>query len=115
MTSSDSEIVVIIDGKEYGVQEISGRKSDFQAEVLHRLGSIEAEQRYLADRIDTLTTAVYWILGAIGIFLAALGIFTGIYMWIASARKDKPDPKPEVSMSEIVKTMNALIDARLAK
>ncbi|MBQ7154858.1 MAG: hypothetical protein IJR85_04815 [Synergistaceae bacterium] len=121
MDSADREITAEIDGRVYVLQQ-SGQS--YQPEVLKRLdgieqrlgglearaGALENGQALILGRIDTLATAVYWVLGAIGIFLAALGIFTGIYLWIASDRKEKREVRPDSSLtpSEVIRIVKEI-------
>lgn len=116
-----SDIRVIINGQEFAIAGGMLRpvQSSFQSEVLRRLdgiesrldgiesrlGTVEQEQRLLHSKIDGLQTSVYWILGAIGIFLAAIGII-GIISTVITAFR-----KPETAQSESASAIASLTEA----
>ena len=96
MTSNDNEILVAIhENQVYLLNELQGVKAEQQAMnkrlngIESRLGAVETEQqairaelqtvheeqRVLAARADTLQTSVYWVFGAITIFLTAIALW----------------------------------------
>lgn len=125
MVSSDRVIIIEIDGKTYRLNE-SGH--GFQQEVLNRLdgiesrlgalesrvGAVERELGYVRHDQANLQTSVYWGLAVIGIFLAAIAVLPS---W--SRKQEKPDtevkPDPSITPSEILRMINAAMDARLPK
>lgn len=89
---NSQDIRIVINGQEFRVEGSVLRpasQSNFQQEVLKRLDGIESrlgnvesrlvvveqEQRLLHVKVDDLQTSVYWVLGAIAIFLAAIQLW----------------------------------------
>lgn len=93
MESSDREILLRIEGRvirlEGKVDGLSERVGTLEAKV----GALEQGQRLLHVQIDSLQTSVYWVLAAIGIFLASL--------IIPSLRK-----KDGLSLQDVLALMN---------
>lgn len=91
---NSSDVIIVIGGQEYAIggNTLRPTESTFQSEVLRRLDNLEQEQKYqrealqiigtqqqvLIQRVDDLSTFIYWILGAIGLFLAAITILPAI-------------------------------------
>ena len=71
MVSTDREIQLDIQAEQAKQRQ---EFSEFKAVVLQRLDNIEMEITIIKHDQATLQTSVYWVLGAVGIFLAALGI-----------------------------------------
>ena len=120
MVSNDFRIV--INGQAFMLEgEVlkPAAESDFQQEVLRRLdgiesrlgnvesrlGVVEQEQRLLHVKVDDLQTSVYWVLAAIGIFLAALGIPAIIASILSVFRKSEPQ------RTETQSVVNSLTEA----
>ena len=64
-----------------------------------RLANIEVEQQLLRQKIDDLQTSVYWVLAAIGIFIACVTIPSIIALMVsifrsANSSQDKPGTSP---------------------
>ena len=104
MISNDFRIV--INGQVFSVEGQVLKpvnENNFQQEVLKRLdgiesrlgsiesrlGTVEQGQRLLHVKVDDLQTSVYWVLAAIGIFLAALGIPAVIASILSAFRKSE--------------------------
>ena len=102
MLSTDREILLDIKA------ELSKQRqefTEFKGVVLKRLDNVEYEQRLLHSKIDGLQTSVYWVLGAVGIFLAALGI-PAIVASVLSVFK-----KSESKQADTQSITNSLLDA----
>lgn len=84
MESSDREILLDIKA-ELALQR--KEHAEFRAVVLERLDKLERDVLITQHDMTTLTTFIYWILGAIGIFLAAMSIPSIIASGIKSFRE----------------------------
>ena len=69
MESTDREILIAIQAEQARQRE---EFSEFRGEVRQELDSPHTELLILNHDVANLQTSVYWVLGAIGIFLAAL-------------------------------------------
>ena len=72
MVSTDRDILLDIKAEQVKQRQ---EFSEFKAVVLKRLDNVEYEQKLLHSKIDSLQTSVYWVLGAIAIFLAAIQLY----------------------------------------
>lgn len=78
MLSADRVISVMTDGQDYrlqGVQAPAFSQGEFQSAVLKRLDDIELQIYEVKRDQEHLRTSVYCVLGAIGVFIAAMGVF----------------------------------------
>ena len=98
MTSNDNEILAAIyENQVYLLNELQAQSKLLDG-IESRLGAVETEQqairaelqtvheeqRVLAARADTLQTSVYWVFGAITIFLTAIALWP--------SRREQPVP-----------------------
>ncbi len=112
MTSNDNEILVAIyENQVYLLNELQAMKTEQQAmkteqksqreelaqiraeqqSVRQELRAVHEEQRVLAVRMDDLQTSVYWFLGAVGIFIAAMTIPAVISSMVSAFRRPQPE------------------------
>ena len=76
-------VIEKLENHEHRLISLEKQQTDFQHTMLKRLDNVEYEQRLLRSKLDGLQTSVYWVLGAVTIFLAA------IQLW---PRKKDSDP-----------------------
>lgn len=95
---NSNDVVITINGQRFVIEgtTLKPSESTFEQEVLRRfdniesrVGKIESELVVIHHDIATLTTSVYWVFGAIGIFLAALGIPAVISTIIQAFKKNE--------------------------
>lgn len=101
MVSTDREILLDIKA------ELSKQRqefTEFKGVVLKRLDNVEYEQRLLHSKIDGLQTSVYWVLGAVGIFLAALGI-PAIVASVLSVFKTSESKQADTNNQSIINSL----------
>ncbi len=114
-----SDIRVVINGQEFVVSGsmLKPAPSNFQQEVLRRLdgiesrlGVIETEVTIIKHDQASLQTSVYWVLGAVGIFLAALGI-PAIVASVLSVFKTSESKQADTKQADTLSITNSLLDA----
>ena len=113
MESTDREILLEINGRVISLEAELRRQreefSEFRAITEKRLDNIEYDLRELRHDNANLSTFMYWILGAIGIFIAAVTLPSTI----ASIRTSKPE-KPErhdiPDIVEIARQVKQILD-----
>ena len=75
MISSDREILLDIQGMQFKQHQEYG---EFQAIVLKRLDNLDRELIIIKHDQANLQTSVYWVLGAVGIFLVIDAFMKGL-------------------------------------
>ena len=71
MTSSDREILLDLKAEQ---QKMRQDFSEFKAVVLEKFTVLETELTLVKHDVANLQTSVYWVLAAIGIFIAAVAL-----------------------------------------
>ena len=106
MTSSDRIIYVEIDGIQYRAEGLVLRPAGRDEALMHRLDGIETRLDRIEARLgaveqditiikhdqQTLQHSVYWVLGAVGVFLAAMALRPSR----GTPKEDKPVPAPYI-------------------
>lgn len=107
MVSTDREILLDIQAEQAKQRQ---EFSEFKAVVLQRLDNIEMEMTIIKHDQATLQTGVYWVLGAVGIFLAALGI-PAIVASVLSVFKTSESKQADSKQADTLSITNSLLDA----
>ena len=112
MESSDRELLIEINGRLLSIEAEQARQANEISAARNEIREMREGQRILSVQVDALQTSVYWVLAAIGIFLAAIAVLP---TWNRKQEKPAPEVKPETSItpSEILRMINAAMDARL--
>ena len=98
MESTDREILIEINGRIMSLEAEQRRQKEELASLRQEVKAVHDEQLLLHVKLDTLSTFMYWILGAIGIFIAAVTLPAAI----ASIRTSKPEKPERHDVSDIV-------------
>ncbi len=112
------DIYIVIDGSEYravmqeGEQSLRSEVRELKGIVQQRFDELSFEQRLTRDRVDNLQTSVYWILGAIGIFLAALAIPSILRRPETPKPELKPEPPAVIDIAEIARQVSAILESK---
>ena len=101
---NSEDVFIVINGQHYkleGMPTPSYPHSEFEQLVLKRLDDIEAEQRLLNLKTDGLQTSVYWVLAAIGIFIAGITIPSVIASLVSALRRpEQKSDKVELTFAQ---------------